>query len=152
MQNAREKGKRRWIESKTELDKKICEQGRNMFFNTIEAGRCKCLSNLVSECELGPREATPCCCIFTGDMKTSSLADHRDPHFLANEFFIKKMEKIQENIDDICEFEAIETNNMQLPNQSCVVLSEFDVLSAEDVRNFIMKSARKYCHLHPAPT
>ena len=62
------------------------------------------------------------------------------------------IEKIQKDIDNICESEAIETNSMTLPNQSSVIFSKFDVLSEDDVRNFIMKSASKQCQLDPAPT
>ena len=41
---------------------------------------------------------------------------------------------------------------MTLPNQSSIIFSKFDVLSEDDVRNFIMKSASKHCQLDPAPT
>ena len=127
-----------------------------MLANTIEADRGKYLSNLVSECDGDQKKLFQVIASLTGDKKTSLLLpDHRDPYLLANDFgkfFIKKIEKIQKNIDDICESEVIETNSMALPNQSGVIFSKFDVLSEEDVRNFIMKSGSKHCHLDPAPT
>ena len=153
LERERRKLERMWIKSKTELDHEIYKQCRNMFANTIETDRCKYLSSLVSECNGDQKKLFQVVASLTGDKNTSSLPDHRDPYLLANDFskfFIKKIEKIQKNIDDICESEAIETN--KLPNQSDVFFSEFDVLSEEDVRNLIMKSTSKHCHLDPAPT
>ena len=126
-----------------------------MFANTIDTDRCKYLSNMVSECNGDQKKLFQVVAFLTGDKKTSSLPDHRDPYLLTNDFgkfFIKKIEKIQKDIDNICESEAIETNSMTLPNQSSVIFSKFDVLSEDDVRNFIMKSASKHCQLDPAPT
>ena len=103
-----------------------------MFANTIEADRCKYLSNMVPECNGDQKKLFQVVESLTGDKKTSSLPDHRDPYLLANDFgkfFIKRIEKIQKDSDNICESEATETNRMTLPNHSSVTFSKFDVLS-----------------------
>ncbi len=109
---------------------------------------------MVSECNDHQKELLQDVASLTGDRKTSSLPDHCDPYLLANDFgkfFIKKIEKITKDINDICGSEAIETNSMTLQSQSFVILSRFDVLSEEDVRNLIMKSASKHCQLDLVP-
>ena len=86
LKRERRKLERRWIKSKTELDHKIYKQSRNMFANTIEADRCKYLSNMVSERNGDQKKLFQVVAYLTGDEKTSSLPDHRDPYLLANDF------------------------------------------------------------------
>ena len=65
-----------------------------------------------------------------GDKKTNSLSDHHNPYVLANDFgkhCIKKIEKIQLNINDICESGAVETNRI-IPDQSSVFFRKIDAL------------------------
>ena len=126
-----------------------------MFATTIEVDRFKFLSNMISHCNGDEKKLFQVVASITGDTKICSLPEHRDPYLLANDvrkFFIKKIEKIQKDIDDTCEAEAIEKNSTTLPNQSGVFFSKFDAISEENVRNLIMKSTSKHCHLDPAPT
>ena len=80
LKRERRKLERKWIKSKTELDHKIYKQSRNMFANTIEADRCKYLSNMVSECNGDQKKLFQVVASLTGDKKASSLPDHRDPY------------------------------------------------------------------------
>ena len=57
-----------------------------MFANAIEADRCECLSNMVSQCNGDQKKLFQVVASLTGDTKTSSLPDHGDPYLLANDF------------------------------------------------------------------
>ncbi len=67
--------------------------------------------------------------------------------------FATKIEAIQTKIDDICESEdiSLDNNDSQEPI-SDFSFTEFDILTLEDVRELISKSASKHCKLDPAPT
>ena len=81
--------------------------------------------------------------------------DYNDSRVLANdigEFFFRKINQIREKLDKSVTPEQI----ARVPDDHLVNenqhLSEFQLLSVEDVRNLVKRSAKKTCALDPMPT
>ena len=83
------------------------------------------------------------------------MPDYQDPHALANDFgqfFVHKIETIQERIDEICENESIESIEEMKTKEPSIAFSEFNLLTEDEVKKIIIKSASKSCSLDPIPT
>ena len=83
------------------------------------------------------------------------MPDYQDPHALANDFgqfFVHKIEIIQERIDEICENESIKSVEEMKTKDLSIAFSEFNLLTGDEVKKIITKSASKNFSLDLIPT
>ena len=155
LKRARRKCERKWLKTGLEADLLAFKKARNKFTNCLKSQRCKYLTDLVSDCAGDQKKLFKVVAFLTGDKKCSPLPDYQDPHALANDFgqfFVHKIETIQERINEICENESIESIEEMKTKDPSIAFSEFNLLTEDEVKKIITKSASKSCSLDPIPT
>ncbi len=145
---------KKWRKSKSDEDKKVFKVARNLLTNTIEQKRVEHFSNKVSECDGDQGKLFKLVNKLSGLSTENPLPDHSDPYQLANkfgQFFVTKVNTIQNKIDGICAKESLATEVAE--EGECVSsFVSFEVLSQDAVLELIKKSPSKQCLSDPCPT
>ena len=85
---------------------------------------------------------------LTDGDKENPLPPSESLKHLANsfaDFFIEKVQKIRQSIEEVLSIEAIEEYNHSYTNRSNEQFDEFRELTQDEVKKFIIKSKSKQC-------
>ncbi len=152
----RRRHERKWLKSDSKVDLIDFKRAKNVYCNSLESARCQFYRDKIEECAGDQKKLFQLVAFLTGANKDSPLPDYEDPQLLANDFgqfFAAKIETIQAKIDNICDSEGI--SQIDIDSQAAspdVSLTEFHILTQDEVRELIVKSSSKHCKLDPAPT
>ena len=105
------------------------------------------LGNEIAECGNNSKKLYLLVKHLTGTMSNNPLPKHDDEETLANEFadfFIGKIKKIRQELDNKPEYKPI-TSNIQK-------LNSFKAVTKDEIKLIINKLATKTCELDPGPT
>ena len=146
----REKRKceRKWLKTGLEVDHQIYTEHCKEYRRKLEKAKCDYHHDQISKCDGG--QLFKIVNKLSKSSTSNMLPDHSCNKDLANdfgEFFKRKVKRLLDTLDNINPPEL----SVDLSNTCESEFSAFQV-SAEDVRQIVMKSSSKSCPLDPLPT
>lgn len=146
----RRKMERKMLKTGLPDDRKAYYVIRDNYSTLLNDAKRAHYSDLIEQCAGDSRKLFSVVNSLCNDRSCYPLPPHEDPRHLANdfgEFFCKKIELIQEEIDNI----VIEPPQVEyrLPDAK---LMDFSLLTEEYMRHIIISSSNATCKLDPIPT
>ena len=144
---------RKWRQNKSDEQKrKNFVAQRNFTKAVLSSDKCVYFKALIQDKHENPMALFRIVNSLLGINKENPLPPHESISALANDFnsfFVGKIEKIRSKLDALGETEL--SFNVIEPQPPCVLFSEFQEVSTEDVKKILSKGKLKSCDLDPLP-